>query len=171
MYADQEKFGRQYASRPERSSFASSAGGRFVLRADHYCVWADSWIGFQNHRYFILLTFWATLYCLSWFIFRYRWIFLIFNPFHFNQLITLILSPFMFYIMGFAFHHFYKSFKNLSKNTTIIEIHHKKNTEEYNKGCYNNFSEICGEKILIPFWIFPCFCLSQPIDGFYNGDL
>jgi len=166
MYREQEEYGRR-SNRPPRSSFAISAGGRFVLRADHYCLWVDSWIGFKNHRYFILFTFWSFLYCILWFVFRYRWFLQLFRPFVWTQIIGLVLIPGVAYLLYFSFHHFYKSMINLSKNVTVTEMYNKRNTDDYNHGCFKNYSEICGSQYCVFLWPFPCFCLEQPIDGFY----
>jgi hypothetical protein len=62
LYQEQAQLARGSA-RPPRSSFSVTAR-RFVLRADHFCVWAQSWIGLSNHRYFLLMMFYALFYML-----------------------------------------------------------------------------------------------------------
>jgi hypothetical protein len=47
---------------PPRSMFSQKAR-RYVLRPDHVCHWAASWIGKCNHKYFLLFTFYVMLYC------------------------------------------------------------------------------------------------------------
>jgi hypothetical protein len=47
---------------PPRSTFSRQAR-RYVLRPDHVCGWAASWIGKCNHKYFILFNLYGILYC------------------------------------------------------------------------------------------------------------
>lgn len=166
IYAEQEQFARN-SLRPSRAAFSSSAR-RFVLRADHICYWTNSWIGLNNQRYFILMTFWLVIYGLCWFLLRFEWYLSIFRPFKWHQVFALVLAPFCFYILGFSFHHFRHSFYNAMKNRTIVEKHNKRNTDDYNRGCFSNFSEICGPKYCCCLWPIPCCCFSPTVDGLYQ---
>lgn len=58
VYQEQVRFARM-SKRPKRSAFAASTL-RFVLRADHYCVYANSFIGLNNTRYFVLFAGWLS---------------------------------------------------------------------------------------------------------------
>lgn len=50
--------------RPERAHHCSSCGV-CILRMDHHCPWIASCIGWRNHKYFLLLTWWTFLACLA----------------------------------------------------------------------------------------------------------
>ncbi|EAY10311.1 DHHC zinc finger domain containing protein [Trichomonas vaginalis G3] len=166
IYSQQEHFARM-SDRPYRASFSVTAR-RFVLRADHICLWTNSWVGLNNQRYFILLTFWVVIYGLCWFLLRWNWYFVIFRPFKFHQVFALVIAPFFLYMMGFALHHFRHAFINAIHNKTIIEKHNKRNTDDFNRGCLNNFEEICGSKYLMFLWPIPCVCLQPKGDGLYQ---
>lgn len=59
----------EYATihRPFMASFSKSAG-RFVIRADHICGWIGNWVGKRNHKQFILMNIWGSLYSLNLFL-------------------------------------------------------------------------------------------------------
>jgi hypothetical protein len=46
---------------PERTAFFRSAR-RVVVRPDHFCGWATSFIGKKNHKVFFLFNFWGLIY-------------------------------------------------------------------------------------------------------------
>lgn len=52
------------------ASFSKSAG-RFVIRADHICGWISNWVGKRNHKQFIIMNFWGSMYAISLFIFSF----------------------------------------------------------------------------------------------------
>ena len=174
IYQQQVDFGRT-SERPPRSSFSLDAR-RFVLRADHFCLWTKSWIGLKNHRYFLLLTFWFSLFSLGYIIFKIYWFKYIFNlikyshKFDYKIIPGLISILFIIFLGLFCFYHFIISIKNVFKNLTLIEKWNKRNSPFPNYTCCKNFEEICGTKKLFFLWIFPCFCLNPLENGLYNKD-
>lgn len=50
--------------RPLGSCF-SSRSGRFVLRPDHICGWIANWVGKRNHKQFILMMIYGSLFASS----------------------------------------------------------------------------------------------------------
>lgn len=167
LYQEQVNYAR-LAARPPRASFSVGAR-RYVLRADHFCVWTDSWVGYNNQRYFILFTFWTIVYAICWFLFRIEWYLHLFRPFKWYHLISLLIMPGVAYIMCFAFHHFRHGFCNACHNTTVIEKYKKRSVDDFDKGCFGNFSEICGPKACVLCWPIPCCCLTPTVDGFYSS--
>lgn len=166
IYQEQVKYARM-AVRPPRSSFSVGAR-RYVLRADHYCYWTNSWVGFKNQRYFILFTMWTVIYGLCWIGLRYRWYLVAFIPFHWQSIISLVMFPFILYVIGFAFHHFRHGIVNVIHNTTVIEKYHKRNVDDFNRGFCGNLEEVCGPRACCCFWPCPWVCLNPVGDGFYS---
>ncbi|OHT01995.1 DHHC zinc finger domain containing protein [Tritrichomonas foetus] len=172
LYADQAEFARSTLDRPKRSCFSNEAR-RFVLRADHFCIWAKSWIGLKNHRFFALLCIYSFLYSLSILGFRY-WMY--------KDIITGVSKFKYFYILGIvtvvvlgyfgslSLFHFIKTIRNLARNVTTLEEWGGR-LNEWNRGCCNNFEEVCGSRKYAICWPFPCvWCLEPLEDGFYDED-
>ena len=61
---EQVLWARERRNRPPGCSFSTSAG-RYVIRADHICGWISNWVGKRNHKQFMLMNFWGTLYALA----------------------------------------------------------------------------------------------------------
>lgn len=51
--------------RPERAHHCRICG-TCVLRMDHHCPWVGNCVGWRNHKYFILLNWWAMWSTLMW---------------------------------------------------------------------------------------------------------
>jgi len=49
--------------RPPRAHHCKRCG-RCILRKDHHCIWLGTCIGFRNHKYFILLLYYQSLFLL-----------------------------------------------------------------------------------------------------------
>ena len=65
---DQIEFAKNH--KPPFASFSTSAG-RFVMRADHVCDWVANWIGKRNHKQFILMMVWGSVFSGSLFAWRF----------------------------------------------------------------------------------------------------
>ena len=166
VYQEQVEWARAN-ERPVRSSFSVNAR-RFVMRADHFCAWAQSWIGAMNHKDFILTTFWAAVYLLLFIVSQipalifgfYEMIHKELVVLHLIMTIILVLADCVaIYLFFFSSKHFCVAMRNLSHNETITERYKNRPRVYSKKGCLNNFAEICGPKwccCLWPFPFFPC---------------
>lgn len=176
VYREQVDFARQN-ERPPRSSFSVTAR-RFVLRADHFCLWTESWIGLNNYRYFLLMTFYAFLFSLLSIISYHWWAVYIFidnkdelksAKFIISIILPILVAIFLIIILLMGAFYFLRGIRNLYKNITGIE-HYKGVTDNspYDHGCLNNFSEVCGNKYCCIFWWIPLFCFKPSVDGLYS---
>ncbi|CAD7948168.1 unnamed protein product, partial [Amoebophrya sp. A120] len=140
--------------------------GKCVLKMDHHCPWICNTVGFYNHKYFMLILFYAT--CCLWILFFSL------QPF-IRQIITesatgmmelpavslflLIFAASIGFLLGivvtsfFAFHLYL-----VSINSTTIEFCEKQgqwemqDQFEFDLGCFANFKAAYGEN-------FFCWCL------------
>jgi hypothetical protein len=169
VYQEQSQIARE-SVRPPRSSFTITAR-RFVLRADHFCIWARSWIGLKNHRYFLLLTFYAFFYMLSYLGFRAVWVLHIvrLRKWEWIYLIGAVATALITIPGLIGLFHFCRGSRNAIRNATTVEVYKKQIMPELDHGCIANCEEICGPRWLMPCWIFPCCaCFSGLEDGFYD---
>jgi len=172
IYREQVEYAK-VAQRPPRSSFSINTR-RFVLRADHYCSWMQSWIGVRNHRYFILTCFWTFLYCFSIIISNYYWIVHWFNIISKTRSFNLLLLPNIFVLLyllalgAFSFKQFFTAVINLAKDSTLIEIWNNRIQVMHKKTCFDSYESICGPKGFCLCWPFPIFGFTPKQNGFYN---
>ena len=172
LYKDQADFAHNCPDRPKRSCFSNDAR-RYVLRADHLCIWTESWIGINNHRYFVLLCFWSTIYSLINIGFR-LWLYIdIFEnkrKFQYWYIPGIASIVFLLFEGGFSIFYFLRSFRNLTRNVTMLE-QWRNEVKGWDRGCCNNFEEVCGSRKYAVFWPFPfVFCLQPLEDGLYDDD-
>ncbi|OHT16533.1 DHHC zinc finger domain containing protein [Tritrichomonas foetus] len=167
VYREQMEYARE-SERPPRTSFAISAR-RFVLRADHYCFWTESWIGLKNARYFLVMLFWVIMTCISWFCVHTYWFMDIAQSedFKWQYVLGIIGHVAIGCIFFLSCYHCFLSTRDLCNNWTSLERWKNRTLPVYDQGCMSNFEEVCGARKFCPLWIFPCF-ISQPLqDGFY----
>lgn len=148
--------------RPNRSCFSERVG-YIVMRPDHYCGWVTNWIGYRNHRYFIIFTTCASIYVDVIF-------FNVCHMFYYHRkehtLIGYILMVCFSAFFGLLFSlQAYFQYKRISINITLLELM-KRQVPYYDRGCLNNWSEICGSKKLICLWPFPCISLKPGYNVF-----
>jgi hypothetical protein len=169
QYAHQAAAARASAERPPRSSFGASAC-RFVLRADHYCPWAQTWVGVRNHRFFMLTCLWCALYALASLAARYPFYAGVAAGFRLADLPGLGSVLVLLYLAALGAYHFAFAARNLARNRTAIELWNGRATAAYDKGCVANYEEVCGARRWMCCWPFPCFACFPPLeDGFYAG--
>lgn len=148
--------------RPNRSCFSERVG-YYVIRPDHYCGWVTNWIGYRNHRFFLIFISCSAVYLDILFL----------NCCHMYWYHRNIHSFLCFaFMIGFScsfgvFFSIHTVLQSLyiSMNITLVEIF-KGQFPFYNRGCLNNWSEICGSKKLICLWPFPCIYLKPGINVF-----
>jgi hypothetical protein len=159
------------SARPPRASFSINAR-RFVLRADHFCLWAQSWVGLKNHRFFLLMTFYAILYMVCYVGFRVFWVLHIIKKWNWLYVIGTACSLFVIIAGGIAVWHFCIAARNVIWNVTNIELFKGRSSDEevnYDRGWVSNCEEICGPRWLMPCWLIPCCACFQPAeDGMYE---
>lgn len=167
VYKEQMEFARE-SERPPRASFAISAR-RFVLRADHYCYWTESWIGLTNARYFLLMLFWVDFYCLYWMSYHAIWIIYMVNHsgFMWQYILSAVGFCAMLVIVFVSLYHSFLSFRDLCHNWTSLERWKNRVQPVYDLGCIGNFEEVCGDRRYRCLWPFPCYISKPTQDGFY----
>ena len=170
VYQEQVDFGRTH-ERPDRASFSIDAR-RYVLRADHFCSWTQSWIGQNNLRYFILLTGWVSTYCLLYVGLRYFWAHDVIKSaidtkkFDYLSIIGWVCTLFCCGIFIFAIRLFLTALKNLSLNLTLIEkwklmkANQPIKSPTPNRSCMQNYEDICGSRCMMCCWPFPFICIN-----------
>jgi hypothetical protein len=170
VYREQGEMARG-SVRPPRASFSVNAR-RFVLRADHFCLWAQSWIGLKNHRFFLLMTFYAVVYMLGYVACRVFWVLSIIKEWKWFYLLGAVNTLFVMVAGCIACWHFCKGSRNAIRNWTVVELHKQQQSNDVNhfdKGCVRNCEEICGPKWLLPCWIVPCCaCFQLAENGMYT---
>ena len=166
-YQEQMDFAKQN-ERPPRASFSVNAR-RYVLRADHYCYWTESWIGLKNLRYFTLTLFWSIISGVAWILSHIWWFKNEVINFKFIHILTYVGILITIILILFSAYYLTLSLKNLKDNITFIEKWKKTATNYKKDNCLDNFAEVCGQKKYCPFWIFPCFPFKPVEDGFYKN--
>lgn len=166
IYRQQVEYGKQ-AARPLRSSFSQDAR-RFVLRADHFCEWTKTWVGFKNLRQFLLMTGYAALYGLSNIMLRYWFYLRLANSFEWYYIFGTVTALGLIYVVGFGSYHFGVAASRVARNVTGSEVYNKRFVKRADRGCFLNYEEVCGSRKWIMFWIFPFINCFKPMgDGFY----
>jgi hypothetical protein len=147
--------------RPGRIQFGERIG-RFVIRGDHFCEFMGNWIGLKNHRYFIL--------SLAYFILYFTLYIghLIYLRSHGNlhlvgwRLISLIGEAVLFYPV--LIENFIRQICGVTRNRAFVDVL-RQIPSNWDRGCLNNWEEVCGSKKFLPLWWLPV-PLPQMIDGF-----
>lgn len=157
-------------SRPQRGAL-STQGRRIVLRADHVCKWIANWVGYKNHRYFLLQLFWTLPVFLIFIILaileaikmKEHW-----KPTPPQIMMMVLILPDVGF-MGFYFTILARHVRYLFTNdTTLGEFKRiSDNTSEniYDIGCLKNVETVMGPIAFCPLYLCP-FPLPRTGDGF-----
>jgi hypothetical protein len=162
--------------RPAHASYSREAR-RFVLRADHYCLWTESWIGIRNHRHFMLMTAYIGLFALAYVAFRVLWVLgCVKEEFQYWWLIGAVATVAIVAAGGFGLYHFAIAVQNLIVGVTSVERYkmerHGAPTTPSSQGCVRNCEDVCGHRALCLCWLLPCCVCIEPLeDGFYANAL
>lgn len=158
---EQIKWARKQ-KKPNRSTFSEHAG-YFVIRADHYCAWVRNWISYKNHRFFLIFVGFSAFYMIILLLtFCHLFLFHMKEFSFFCHAFDISLSGFFSFI--FTVQTCYQYY-HVSINKTLLEKLKKQN-RFYDRGCLNNWSEVCGQKKLICIWPFPCISLNTAYNPF-----
>ena len=154
---DQIEFAKSH--RPKFASFSKSAG-RFVIRADHICGWIANWVGKRNHKQFMLMNLWGSLYSASLFV----WNILGAKALHPENLFEMAAVLVAFgteAVFGFALMFvFGYALKDLANNVTKIQKWKNEQTENGgNYTCMQSMREVCGNGSVF------CWCVPTPAFG------
>lgn len=153
-----------------------------VLKRDHHCTFFACCVGYYNHRYFMLFTFYIFVSMLYAFYFNVKFL---------SQFITwnhgLVLVKFMFPLASFVIDFgseslyvflvviniivgaftgflFFYHLNNLLKGKVVPETKHCTKDFQYDRGTKNNLIEVFGQKWYLT-WVSPF--VQSPLPG--NG--
>jgi hypothetical protein len=140
------------------------------LRGDHDCFWVGGWIGIGNHRYFARGIMTASLFAIHCLVMTAKAFFT--GGLHCPLVVWLAytgITAGLGFMVGMQS---IQQIQNLCANLTTVEILAARQgsyTNNYNRGCLRNCSEVCGDPRYLPCWLLPC---PNPMieDGFGYGE-
>ena len=141
--------------KPPRSMLSLTAR-RFVLRPEHYCKWASSWIGKRNHKFFMLFTFYGILYLALFVVYLARRVVQYFSEdFSFSILLLTIygVCAAAFCLLLITF--FVSNMIDISLNRTFWEQWNGIDYTIFNQGIIKNFEDVFGSSRYFWCWICP----------------
>lgn len=150
-------------AKPDRTHHCRQCN-RCILKMDHHCPWVANCIGFYNQKFFLNMLFYASLTSLLVVITAYPIFIAVVSCEDVNIGVAyfiltgwILTAAFCLAITGFFCFHMYL----LSNQYTTIEWCEKRSKTEqfkegspYDRGCYNNFTSVLGNNILL--WC--CLC-------------
>ncbi|OHS99748.1 hypothetical protein TRFO_33787 [Tritrichomonas foetus] len=166
--------------RPPRSILSKSAR-RIVIRPEHFCLWASSWIGKRNHKFFILFNFYGFLYFSLFFIYLLREAIKGLNLDDLSpKMLTLSALALFDVIMILVFLSFLISnLRDASINRTSWEMWNNIDNKKFVRSTIENFGEVFGSNTQMWKWLLPVSPwkklnnedLLQGICSYYDNDV
>ena len=143
--------------------------GKCVLRMDHHCPWIGNWVGFGNHKNFVLFIFYTGLCgCLDSICYFYGW----FNQWYGNMqkdtlpifaLIATIMSLMgWFTLIFFGMFTIFLIMRNLLSSEMSL-LSNPCDQHPFDKSTLNNIKEVMGENIWR--WGVPEKIIKRSING------
>lgn len=143
------------AEKPPRSILSKTAR-RFVLRPEHYCRWASSWIGKRNHKFFMLFTLYGLLYLGLFVVYLARRLAQCFND-TFSLLMILLtiysVTAAAFFLMLVSY--FVSNMIDISLNRTSWEQWNGIDQSTFDNGLCLNLEDVFGSRKRFFCWICP----------------
>ncbi|KAH0795671.1 DHHC zinc finger domain containing protein [Histomonas meleagridis] len=160
---DQFRFAETH--KPPFASF-SHRSGRYVIRADHICVWVSNWIGKRNHKQFTLMLIYGVLYCLALIL----WGVYLFPSIKTQTTLFLFTLVAMMFELSFGSGMLIMLASNLyNLRMGKTQLQRWKNQNLTNKGCCENLKEICGDGPRFA-WAIPTPAFGDDLRISYNDD-
>ncbi|OHT08633.1 DHHC zinc finger domain containing protein [Tritrichomonas foetus] len=153
--AEQFEWCQRRHEKPPRSILSRTAR-RYVLRPEHYCKWASSWIGKRNHKFFMLFTFYGILYLGLFVVYLARRMVQCFSDnFSFSMLLLTVygVSAAAFFLMLVSF--FVSNMIDISLSRTSWEQWNGIDAKTFDQGTWMNFEDVFGPKEKCVCWICP----------------
>jgi hypothetical protein len=151
-----------------RRCVLSSIGRRIIVRPDHFCLWAHTWIGRRNFKPFLLCNLWGFVYIGSLLHIIFRALTNDVhpkNPFHVAILFSyFFIGSVVFVTTGFFT---YSYLRAMCTNTTSWERWNGVDSRRYDQGCVKNSEDVCGSADKWYCWP----CPTSPWSGMTNQAL
>ena len=156
-------------NKPPRSALIQTAR-RFVLRPDHLCKWASTWIGKRNQKFFILFNLYSNLYLILFVFCDVKAAVKVSNATNPNNVLLLVMFVIGFvaaalFLMTLSF--FISSLYDASKGRTQWELWNNIDPSKYDRGIGSNCEDVFGKCNIWYTWLIP----YSPWKGRSNAEI